>query len=766
MKRHPLLPVVALLAVLLGSAAPRADAAPLDSLVEASISDIHAAIRSGDLTCVDVVEGYLARARAYNGPCTWLVTADGAPVADVPGAVRAGVPVDFPTATVPVSNVLPDLDQYAGLPLEFGEMLATVSDPTVYQQYGMRVGIPDAGQVNALETFNLRGERTVACKGSCDAPPSQPLPEGCPAVCDVFRRQPDALERAAELDAQYGSSPPTAELPMYCIPVAIKDPYDTKDMRTTSNADVAFAMDAPPFDSTIAAQFRAKGAILYAKATAHEFNAGPGNPGGPAAATTYFPSGVSAISGWGGQACNPYDTEREPRGSSSGVGAAISANLAVIGICEQSGASCQGPASRNGVALILPTAGILPGSGGIGNQFFIDRPGIHGRTIADAAIALDAVKDPASRFFDPTTIYTAIPEVYVPEASYASFVVTPEDLAANPRPLAGKRVAVVREWMVKHTPNDAEISDKIDAEVKSVLRDQLGADLVETIDPDYPDDPTVANVTFGFQDAMAEILPQLRPNVFTRTSGSNQFYGVPGYDVTSYGYLLDLSLGLVPASANLNLRNMTGGTAASLNVKFGLDRYLVQRGDPKITDWAAWVANSRFRQDSSRAGAENWITTTTNIADGNREALARSVVGQMIVLKVMLENDIDLFVMPENTLPPRRIGRASAPTVKGRGAVSGASGLFTQLELPVLAVPAGFVETEYEPQFALSSNKQTYTGVNGATATPLPEPMPISMLFWGGPGDDATLIAAASAYQSASQRRVPPPDFGPVPDEL
>jgi len=475
---------------------------------------------------------------------------------------------------------------------------------------------------------------------------------------------------------------------------------------------------------------------------------------------------VAAISAWGGQACNPYDTERETRGSSSGVGAAISANLAMIGICEQSGASCQGPASRNGVSLILPTAGILPGSGGIGNQFFIDRPGIHGKTIADAAIALDAVKDPASRYFDPTTIYTAIPEVYVPPASYASFVIDAADLAANPRPLAGKRVAVVREWMVKHTPNDVEISDRIDAEVKSVLRDQLGADLVETIDPDYPDDPTVPNVTYGFQDAMAEIMPQLRPNVFTRTSGGNQLYGVPGFDVTSYGYLLNLSLGLTPASANLNLRNLTGGTASSLNVKFSIDRYLVQRGDAKITDWAAWVANSRFRQDSSRAGAENWIAATTNIANGNREASARSLVGQMVVLKVMRENDIDVFVMPENTLPPRRIGRASAPTVKGRGAVSGASGLFTQLELPVLAVPAGFVETEYEPRFALSSDKWTYTGADGAIATRLPAPMPISMLFWGGPGDDATLITAASAYQAASQRRVPPPDFGPVPGEL
>ncbi len=149
-------------------------------------------------------------------------------------------------------------------------------------QIGMRVGIPDAGQINALETLNIRGERSVTCKGAFDAHPSQgPLPAGAPAVCEEFRKQPDALERAAELDAQYGRNPDLAALPMYCVVAAFKDPYDTKDMRTTSNNDVNFAMDVPPFDSTIVAQLRAKGAIIYAKSSAHEFNGGPGNPGGP-----------------------------------------------------------------------------------------------------------------------------------------------------------------------------------------------------------------------------------------------------------------------------------------------------------------------------------------------------------------------------------------------------------------------------------------------------------------------------------------------------
>ena len=55
----------------------------------------------------------------------------------------------------------------------------------------------------------------------------------------------------------------------------IQGSFDTKDMRTTANNDVNFAMDVPPFDSTVAARLRAKGAIIYAKSVAAEFNGGP-----------------------------------------------------------------------------------------------------------------------------------------------------------------------------------------------------------------------------------------------------------------------------------------------------------------------------------------------------------------------------------------------------------------------------------------------------------------------------------------------------------
>src|SRR5712664_729934 len=161
-------------------------------------------MKAGQTTCVAIVQDYIDRARAYNGVCSLLVTEDGAPILAATGAVRAMAPLRYPTETVKASTILPDLDKYKGPPLEFGRMEATASDPAVQQQYGMITGIPNAGQVNALATLNIRGERSVTCRGDFDRHPSLgPLPPGAPPMCEMFRRYPDALERAAELDATY-----------------------------------------------------------------------------------------------------------------------------------------------------------------------------------------------------------------------------------------------------------------------------------------------------------------------------------------------------------------------------------------------------------------------------------------------------------------------------------------------------------------------------------------------------------------------------------
>ena len=740
-------------------------ATPVFHVEEATIASIHAAIKSGQTTCRQVVEAYVQRARAYNGVCTALVTRDGGPIPLAKGYRRAGASLAFPTKTVKASTVLPDLDRYQGLPLDYGRMETTVSDPSVSAQMGMRVGIPDAGQLNALETLNLRGERSVTCKGKFDAPPSAgPLPPDAPLPCEKFRQQPDALEQAAALDAKYGSNPDLEALPMYCVTTAVKDPYDTKDMRTTANNDVNFAMDVPPFDSTVVARLRAKGAIIYAKSVAHEFNGGPGNPGGPAKAKTKLISGGQGMGAWGGQPCNPYDTTRVPRGSSSGSGVAVSANLVTVGICEQSGASCQGPASRSGITTLLTTKGLLPDSGGIGYQWFNDRVGIHARTLTDAAKVLDAMKAPSAGFYDTRDPFSAIPKSLVSPWPYASFSVDDAALGSNPKPLKGMRIAILREHMAKRTRNHAAIVDQLDAEIKAVLRDRLGAELIETLTPDSPDDPNVPNLRYTFTDALSEILPRLMPEIFSRRNDKGELvFAVPGYDVTSYDYLLKLSRREAPLSSAINITNFETfgatpcGTNLCADLAFDIDRYLKERGDTRIKSWADWVANAKFREDASRAGAENWISLPDHQAAGKAERLARSSIARLALARVMYENGIDAFVHPENTVPtPRILG----PNV---GSIS-LDGITPFFQIPRIVVPAGATDVIYEPRYALSADRTDYVSVlpDEVRQTKLAHPMPVSLAFFAGPGDEAVLIKVGTAYESATHHRFAPPDFGPV----
>ncbi len=280
-------------------------------LEEATIDELHRAIRAGETTCVAVVQHYIDRARAYNGVASVLVTEDGAPVPEAAGTVRAGAPLRFPTETVEAATLFPDLDKYEGPPLEFGRMEATASDPAVQQQYGMIAGIPDAGQLNALATLNIRGERSVTCHGDFDRHPSRgPLPPGAPPVCEQFRQLPDALERAAELDARYGRNPPLDEMPMYGVVFSFKDPFDTKDMRTTAGGDAAYDIDFPARDHILVEQLRGKGAIIFAKAVCTEYNGRAGNPGGRHAAGKGAALDCSAISAAAGPATRPTPTTR------------------------------------------------------------------------------------------------------------------------------------------------------------------------------------------------------------------------------------------------------------------------------------------------------------------------------------------------------------------------------------------------------------------------------------------------------------------------
>jgi amidase len=361
-------------------------------VVEASVADLHEAIRNGRAKVVEVVQKYIDRVRAYNGVSSMLVTENGTEVPKVDGVIRGGMQLTFPTRTKNVAEVLPDLDKYKGPPLEFGRMESTASKPDVFQQFGMIAGIPKAGQVNALATLNIRGERSVTCWGEYDKHPSEgPLPEGAPPACELFRYFPDAIERATELDAEYGVNPDLEAMPMYGVTFSFKDPFDTKDMRSTGGADAAYDIDFPARDHGLVEQLRNKGAIIFAKAVNTEYNGRAGNPGGKNSPEKVLPSTLGyQRATWGGNPSNPYDTTRAASlGSSSGSALSVSTNLVMASLGEETRASCRGPSNHNAVSLILPHKAMIGFDGGaIGADIYCDRSGIHGKSLPDCAILI------------------------------------------------------------------------------------------------------------------------------------------------------------------------------------------------------------------------------------------------------------------------------------------------------------------------------------------------------------------------------------------
>ncbi|MGE0038654.1 MAG: amidase family protein [Xanthobacteraceae bacterium] len=761
-------------------------------LEEATIDDLHRAIRTGEITCVDVVRHYLARVRAFNGVASALVTEDGAPVGEANGTVRAGAPLRFPRDTVKASRILPDLDQYRGPPLEFGRMEATASDPSVQQQFGMIVGIADAGQVNALGTLNIRGERSVTCRGDFDRHPSLgPLPPGAPPVCEYFRHLPDALERAAELDARFGRNPDLDAMPMYGVVFAFKDPFDTKDMRSTGGGDARYDIDFPARDHVLVEQLRNKGAIIFAKAVNTEYNGRAGDPGGRHKPEKVLPSTLGyQRSTWAGNPSNPYDTTRSASlGSSSGSALAVSVNMVMAALGEETRASCRGPSNHNAVALILPHKAMLGFDGGaIGADIYCDRSGIHCRTVGDCAKVLDALKDPENGYYDPRDPFTTVPRASVLSTPYAGHAQTPGRADA----LRGLRLGVIRESMV-HPPGSKTEQPIVSAaakEIKSMLGAHLGATLVESSHPRWQREPEVEQMTVDFGKALARLVPVFMPDLLFRlgrdgTPLFKEFAAaiVPtefmpgkvfgGGTMQPIDYCVALAEGRIAPPANLDLGTIQQQELAN-TFRFHISQYLMRRAadwqdkgfSETLTDWAALNARSKFWGDDQRAAFKNW----EEVADPRNPLGGRQGVNERIMLRellrradmmVILENRLDALVRLHTPWPPGLIGHAYQYDIASNLAPESLTG--PNAGLTEVLIPAGYVTTVYDPVFMLNADKTRYVSKASDTATTIPEPgLPFSLVFRAEPGKEDVLLKIASAYEAASRRRIPPPAFGPI----
>ena len=757
-------------------------------LEEATITQLHDAIRAGETTCVKVVEHYLARVRSFNGVASKLVTKDGADVAPAEGTVRAGAPLKFPTETLPASRFFPDYDKYKGRPLEFGRMQPTASDPSVQQQYGMIAGVPNAGQVNALATLNIRGERSVACKGDFDRHPSLgPLPEGAPPICEYFRHLPDALETAAALDAEYGRNPDLENMPMYGVVFSFKDSFDVKDMRSTGGGDAAYDIDFPARDHIMVEQLRKKGAIIFAKAVCTEYNGRAGNPGGRHTPDKVLPSTVGyQRSSWGGNPSNPYDTTRSASlGSSSGSALSVSINFVMASLGEETRASCRGPSNHNAVALILPHKAMLGFDGGaIGADIYCDRSGIHCLHIEDCAKVLDALRNEDGFYYDPRDVYSTVPRASV-LPNYAKHGRGSGERGA----LKGLRIGIVRESMVYRPGSKTEqpIVDAAKHEIAEMLGSHLGAALVESGHRWWTRDPEIEQMSIDYRKALARLVPVFMPDILFRLGPTgeplfSEFASaivptefMPGKKFGSgtmqpIDYMVALAEGTIEPPANFDLATIQQQELAN-TFRFHISQYLTRRAADwqakgfreTLDTWAALNARSKFWGDDQRAAFKNW----EEIADPRNPLGGRQGVNERIMLRellrrtemmVILENTLDAVVRLHTPFPPAIIGGAGQPGLHHNLTLESLSG--PNAGLTEVLVPAGYVDTAYDPVFKLSTDGLRYDWTSSDRPTALAAPgLPFSLVFRSEPGKEDVLLEIASAYEAASRRRIPPPAF-------
>src|SRR5688572_23443032 len=350
---------IALILAVIGSIGITAQRPARFHLQEATIADIQRAIQAKQVTTVGLVELYLQRVKAYNGPC-----------------------VNEPQGILgPVTT------------------------------------IRNAGQINALSTLNLRP--ATRTKWGFDARKARTLTD----QADNAANMPDALEVAAAQDRDFARTGRLAG-PLHGAVLAIKDQYDTVDMRTTSGADVEYANDRPPDDATFVKRLRDAGAIILAKSNLAEYAVD------------------GSRSSFGGTFCNPYDTEREPGMSSAGSASSVAANLVTCAIGEETVVSIRWPAAVNSLVGLAPTQELVSRDGMMGAGLNM-RTGPICRTVRDAAKILDVIAG-----YDPKDEMTVLSLPRKPSQSYAS--------AAAGQRLDGVRIGVVREYLNKKLLSKAD----------------------------------------------------------------------------------------------------------------------------------------------------------------------------------------------------------------------------------------------------------------------------------------------------------------------
>jgi Asp-tRNA(Asn)/Glu-tRNA(Gln) amidotransferase A subunit family amidase len=253
------------------------------------------------------------------------------------------------------------------------------------------------------------------------------------ALNAIVLTNPDALKTADDLDRRFRQSGPVG--PMHCVPVIVKDNYETIDMPTTAGS-LSLKDMLTGKDAFVVKRLRDAGAVMIAKSNMAEFAFSPVET-------------VNSI--LPGYTRNPYDTSRVTAGSSGGSAAAAAANFGAIALASDTGDSIRGPAAHQALVGLRSTMGLVSRAGVVPLNLAADIAGAVTRTVADTAAVLQVIacEDPT----DPATAASrgrALP-------NYAA--------ALRADGLKGARLGVLHQ--AYDTPT-------LDAEVDGVFRGALG----------------------------------------------------------------------------------------------------------------------------------------------------------------------------------------------------------------------------------------------------------------------------------------------------
>jgi len=255
-----------------------------------------------------------------------------------------------------------------------------------------------------------------------------------PSVNSVIEINPEALDIAEKLDRERKARGPRG--PLHGIPVLIKDNIATRDRMMTTAGSLALVGARAPKDSFVAKKLREAGAVILGKTNLSEW------------ANIRSSHSTSGWSGRGGLTRNPYALDRNPCGSSSGSGAAVSANFCALAIGTETDGSIVCPSGVNGIVGIKPTVGLVSRAGIVPIAHSQDTAGPMARTVADAAVLLGAL----------TGVDTDDPETGASQgkalADYTRFL--------DPHGLRGSRIGVVRKSFGTSDAVDALMNQSID----------------------------------------------------------------------------------------------------------------------------------------------------------------------------------------------------------------------------------------------------------------------------------------------------------------